>query len=88
VKTFEPRNVTERKLDYAGAAAEEVTGKSPTNEKLWSFVSGKTLTMKQKQILWRVTHNAYKAEKYWRNIRKESDLCGWKERRSRSGRTL
>jgi hypothetical protein len=58
--------------------AEEVTGKQPTDKKLWSFIGSKTHTMKHKQFLWKITHDAYKVGQYWKNIpnHEEQEACG------------
>jgi ribonuclease HI len=75
---FAQRKATARNLEYARAAVEEVTGKQPTDEKLWSFVGSKTHTMKHKQFLWKIAHDAYKVGQYWKNIpnHEERATCG------------
>jgi nucleoid-associated protein YgaU len=68
MKSFQPRKAAALNTEYARDAVEEVTGKPPTSEKLWSFTEGKALTMKQKQFLWKIAHDAYKVARYWKNI--------------------
>ena len=63
-----PRNITSYNLGITRACVEELTGKSPTDEKIWESLKSKDFPCRIRAFLWKAMHGAYKCGKYWANI--------------------
>jgi hypothetical protein len=76
-KKGEPRAASIYNLGITQACIEELTGKSPTHEKIWRSIKDKVFPPRIRAFMWKVMHNAYKCGKYWRNIPtcEERSLC-------------
>ena len=77
VKKEEPRAASVYNLGITQACIEELTGKSPTHERIWKSIKNKTFPPRIRAFLWKAIHSAYKCGKYWRNIPtcEERGLC-------------
>jgi ribonuclease HI/exonuclease III len=62
------RKGTERHLQLARSAVEEISGTQPTNESIWRLTKDPTLLPKHRQFLWRTAHNGFKAGEWWLHV--------------------
>ena len=72
-----PRAASTYNLGITQACIEELTGKTPTEQKIWNSIKNKVYPPRIRAFMWRAMHNAYKCGKYWRNIPtcEERGLC-------------
>ncbi|KAL0564077.1 hypothetical protein V5O48_017979, partial [Marasmius crinis-equi] len=52
-------------LDRARYAAQELTGRLPTDETLWKGTRCKDFAIKTRYLMWMTMHDAYKVGEYW-----------------------
>lgn len=62
------RTMTSYNLGIMQACVEELTGKSPTDEKIWESLKSKDFPCRIRAFMWKTMHGAYKCGKYWANI--------------------
>ncbi|KAJ7690568.1 RnaseH-domain-containing protein, partial [Mycena olivaceomarginata] len=66
-KTPPERLKTTIMLDRTRYAAARLSGKTPTDSKIWQAINHKDITRTTRAFLWRTLHQAYKIGEYWRN---------------------
>jgi len=76
-KKGELRAASNYNLGMTQACVEELTGKSPTHDKIWNSIRNKVFPPRIRAFIWKAMHGAYKCGKYWRNIPtcEERGLC-------------
>ncbi|KAK0433770.1 ribonuclease H-like protein, partial [Armillaria borealis] len=62
------RKSTTINLDIARYAANDLSGHTPTDSRIWISIRSKDITRTTRNFLWMMLHNAYKCGKYWDNI--------------------
>jgi ribonuclease HI len=55
-------------LGITKACIEELTTKSPTDQKIWTSLRSKDFPPRIRVFLWKTMHNAYKCGRYWSHI--------------------
>jgi hypothetical protein len=67
-KTPPERAASVLNVGITKACIEELTKKSPTDQKVWASLRSKDFPPRIRAFLWKAMHNAYKIGKYWSNI--------------------
>jgi len=62
------RQATETNLNRVSEAALSISGKHPTNQRIWISLRHKDFSKKVRYFMWTTMHNGYKVGNYWRNI--------------------
>ncbi|KAJ7136376.1 ribonuclease H-like protein [Mycena crocata] len=55
-------------LDITRHAARELSGETPTDERIWLSIRNQDITRTTREFMWKCLHQAYKIGTYWRNI--------------------
>ena len=63
-----PRQQTEIQLAITTYAVQDLTGETPTHDKIWSAIHKCDLSKQIRNYLWKILHNAYKIGSFWRRI--------------------
>jgi hypothetical protein len=62
------RQTTSIQLDITRWAVNDLSGKLPTDEKIWKSIRHKDITRSIRNFLWKSLHGAHKCGKFWENI--------------------
>ncbi|KNZ73266.1 Ribonuclease H1, partial [Termitomyces sp. J132] len=62
------RKGTKVNLEKVKLMVREITVKTPPDELIWTTIQNHVLTKEACIFLWKTIYNAYKVEKYWKNI--------------------
>ncbi|KAF8236317.1 hypothetical protein L208DRAFT_1530539 [Tricholoma matsutake] len=63
-----PRQQTEIQLAITTYAVQDLTGETPTPDKIWSAIHKCDLSKQIRNYLWKSLHNAYKIGSFWSRI--------------------
>ncbi|KAF8236095.1 hypothetical protein L208DRAFT_1059690, partial [Tricholoma matsutake] len=79
-----PRQQTEIQLATTTYTVQDLTGETPTPDKIWSAIHKRDLSKQIRNYLWKNLHNTYKIGSFWSRIpnmehRDRCILCGESE---------
>nr|GAT50733.1 predicted protein [Mycena chlorophos] len=62
------RPATDEKVEIARRYVFEETGKMPSAESIWRSLKSRDIDARQRNFLWKLTHNAFRVGHYWTHI--------------------